>query len=85
MFYPPMPFHPLFNANSAQWPMLRERYGDGIQAPETLKKFDFPVGAKFAQEEGIWMHYPYLLSEKTDLDDIISAVTKIRSNVDELL
>lgn len=85
MFYPPMPFHPLFNARTAEWPMLRERYGDGIQAPETLRKFSFPVGAKFAQEEGIWMHYPYLLAEKTDLDDIVSAVAKIKSNVDELL
>jgi dTDP-4-amino-4,6-dideoxygalactose transaminase len=85
MFYPPMPFHPLFNARSEDWPMLRERYGDGIQAPETLRKFDFPVGKKFAQDEGIWMHYPYLLATKADLDDIVEAVIKIRKNVDELL
>jgi hypothetical protein len=85
MFYPPMTFHPLNNARSEDWPMLRERYGDGIQAPETLRKFDFPVGKKFAQDEGIWMHYPYLLATKADLDDIVEAVIKIRKNVDELL
>jgi dTDP-4-amino-4,6-dideoxygalactose transaminase len=85
MFYPPMPFHPLFAARTANWPQLRERYGDGIQAPETLKKFHFPVGARFAQHEGIWMHYPYLLAEKRDLDQIVEAVAKIKANVQELL
>jgi len=84
MFYPPMPFHPLFNARTDQYPMLRERYGDGIQAPETLKQFSFPVGEKFATEEGIWVHYPYLLAEREDIDDIIAAIVKIKENVDEL-
>jgi dTDP-4-amino-4,6-dideoxygalactose transaminase len=85
MFYPPMPFHPLMAASSRQWPMLKERYGEGIQSPETLKNFSFPVGQKFAQEEGIWMHYPYLLAEKSDLSELVEAVAKVKAHVDELL
>jgi hypothetical protein len=84
MFYPPMPFHTLFNAASDQFPMLRERYGDGIRAPETLKKFRFPVGLKFALDTGCWLHYPYLLDGKQGADDIIAAVAKIKANLDEL-
>jgi len=84
LFYPPMPFSPLFAATTADWPMLRERYGNGIQAPETLRKFSFPVGMRFAHEEGVWVHYPFLLGEQTDLDDIVTAVDKVMRHCDEL-
>jgi len=84
LFYPPMPFNPLLAARSDEFPMLRERYGDGLQAPSTLRSFRFPVGMKFAHEEGCWLHYPYLLGEQKDLDDIVDAVAKVKKNVDEL-
>ena len=84
MFYPPMPFSPLLNARSDEFPMLRERYGDGLRTPETLKQFSFPVGMKFALEEGCWLHYPYLLDGKDGIDDLLSAIAKIKDNIDEL-
>lgn len=84
VFYPPMPLHPLFNARSDEWPMLSERYGDGIQAPETLRKLHFPVGQRFAFETGIWMHYGYLIGERTDIDDIVEAIAKVKKHAGEL-
>ena len=83
-FYVPMPMNPLFNARTDQWPMLRERYGDGIQSPETLRRFRFPNAAKAAYHEGCWLHYSYLLGEERDLDHIVEAVAKIKKHVDEL-
>lgn len=84
-FYVPIPMSPLFNARTEDYPMLRERYGDGIQSPETLRKFRFPVASKVAFEEGCWMHYPYLLGTQQDLDDIINAIAKVKENCEELL
>jgi len=83
-FYPPMPMNPLMDARSDEFPMLRERYGEGIRAPETLRKFHFPVGVKFALEQGCWLHYPYLLDGRKGADDIVEAVARIKANVDEL-
>jgi len=84
VFYVPMPFNPIFAATSNDWPMLRPRYGDGIQAPETLRKMRFPVGMRFAHEEGCWLHYPYLLGERSDLQDVVDAVAKVMRHADEL-
>ena len=84
-FYVPIPMSPLFNARTEDYPMLRERYGDGIQTPETLRKFRFPVASKAAYDEGCWLHYPYVLGSQQDLDDIIEAVAKIKAHCEELL
>ena len=84
VFYPPLPYNPLMNATSDEFPMLRERYGDGIRAPETIRGFHFPVGKKFALEEGCWLHYPYLLGEPADTDDILEAVAKVKEHAGEL-
>ena len=84
-FYVPLPLSPLFNARTEDYPMLRDRYGDGIQAPATMRKYKFPVGSKAAFDEGCWMHYPYLLGEKSDLDDIVAAVAKVKEHCEELL
>lgn len=84
VFYPPMPLHPLFNARSDEWPMLRERYGDGIQAPETLRNLRFPVGHRFAFETGIWMHYGFLIGGRQEIDDIVEAIAKVKSCAGEL-
>ncbi len=84
IFYPPLPHNPLMNATTDEFPMLRERYGDGIRAADTLAQFSFPVGEKFALDEGCWLHYPYLLGEAGDTDDILEAVAKVKEHIGEL-
>ena len=83
-FYVPMHEHPLLQATSAQWPMLRERYGDGIHASMTSARLSFPVAHKAAYEEAVWMHYPYLMGGRDSLDAIVEAVDKLRRHASEL-
>lgn len=84
-FYVPIPHSPLANARTAQWPLLRERYGEGLRSPETLAKLRFPVAEKAALEEAVWMHYPYLLAEDDGLERIIEAFAKVARHATDLL
>ena len=70
---------------------LRKSYGlievlSGITLSflEGAKKLDFPVAARAAYHEAVWMHYPYLLGERADLDRILAAVAKVREHAAEL-
>ena len=83
-FYVPMHLPPLFHPESRHWPQLRERYGDGFQSPETRKKLQFPVAARAAAGEAVWMHYPYLMGSTEDLDAILEAVAKVKAHAHEL-
>jgi dTDP-4-amino-4,6-dideoxygalactose transaminase len=84
-FYVPMHEHELFTAESRHWPALRERYGDGFKAPETQAALDFPVTTKAAYEEAVWMHYPYLMGSRADLDAILEAIAKVKAHATELV
>jgi dTDP-4-amino-4,6-dideoxygalactose transaminase len=79
-FYEPMFANSLFAAKTSEWPMLRERYGDGI-GPDSA---DTPEAWKFASETGVWMHYPMLMGTKADVDDIVGIIKKIKNFVGEL-
>ena len=83
-FYVPLHEHELFTAESRHWPALRERYGDGFEAPETRAALDFPVTSRAAYEEAVWMHYPYLMGGTEDLDAILEAVAKVKQHAAEL-
>jgi len=83
-FYVPMHEHELFTAESRHWPALRERYGDGFKAPETRAALDFPVASRAAYDEAVWMHYPYLMGAREDLDAILEAVAKVKRHASEL-
>lgn len=83
-FYVPLPDHPLFQAESRHWPQLRERYGDGIKDALQRGLLHFPVAAKAAYEEAVWLHYPYLMAGPEKVDQIIEAVAKIKRNAAEL-
>lgn len=80
-FYVPIYQSPLFNARSDEWPMLRERYGDGVFGAG----IHCPVAEKAAYEEAVWMHYPHLMGTRKDLDDIVEAMVKVKRHVGELL
>ncbi len=79
-FYIPIYESPLFNVTAAEWPAIRERYGDRIPG----NKIDCPVSSKAAYEEAIWLHYPHLMGTQADLDDIIAALAKVQQNLDQL-
>ena len=84
-FYVPLPESPLFNARSECWPMLKERYGDGIRAKDTLERFSFPVASRAAYEEALWLHHSYLLAGREDLELVVAAVAKVKEHASELL
>ena len=44
-----------------------------------------PATEKACYEEGIWLPQNVLLGPKEDIDDILSAITKVKDNIDELL
>ncbi len=79
-FYVPMYANELFAAKTSEWPMLKDRYGDGIGP----KSADTPVAWDFAMETGVWMHYPMLMGTKADVDDIVGIIKKIKDNIAEL-
>ncbi len=83
-FYVAQHKNPLFHAMSEQWPMLRERYGDGIQAPQNMASLSFPVTDEAANHKGIWMHYSYLQSGPEWQQRLLDAMAKIKANLDEL-
>jgi len=80
-FYVPIYESPLFHARSCEWPMLRERYGEGVQEADV----HCPVTEKAAYEEAIWMHYPHLMGDRRDLEDIVEAMKKVQRHAADLL
>lgn len=81
-FYVPLYRNPIFNARSDEWPLLRERYGEGIL---TCPGISCPVSERAAYEEAVWMHYPHLMGTRKDIDDIVTAIRKVQQNATALL
>ena len=80
-FYEPLYRIDIMNAKSSRWPMLRERYGEGILGhPEIC----CPVTEKAAYHESVWMHYPYLSGTQKDVDDVVAAIVKVQKNAADL-
>ena len=85
-FYTPLYENSLFNVVADEWPMIRARYGESILGGKIDgKPIDCPVACKAAYEEAVWMHYPYLMGSREDLDDIVAAIQKVRDHLDELV
>ncbi|RJO68108.1 MAG: DegT/DnrJ/EryC1/StrS family aminotransferase [Myxococcales bacterium] len=80
-FYEPIQERPIFAPKLSQYPMLKKRYPKGINA----KAAHTPVAHKAAYEEAVWLHYPYLMGTKKDVEDIAKAIWKIRDNLGELI
>jgi len=45
---------------------------------------NYPESERAYLEEGLWLHYGSLLGPRSDMDDILAAVHKIRENLHEL-
>jgi L-glutamine:scyllo-inosose aminotransferase len=80
-FYEPIQARPIFSPSLDQFPMLKDRYPNGITADSAST----PVTDKAAYQEAVWLHYPYLMGTKKDVEDIAKAIKKIQDNIDELI
>jgi dTDP-4-amino-4,6-dideoxygalactose transaminase len=82
MFYPPIPGRDIFPVSADYYPAIRERYGEAITDDHAA---DCPVAMHAAWTEGVWVHYPFLMGTKADIDDIVTAIKKVQENAGELL
>ncbi len=58
--------------------------GASVPCPVDYTRYHLPASEAACYQEAIWLDQETLLAEKTDMDDIVEAVAKIRANVDEL-
>lgn len=79
-FYVPMHEHPWFNPPLDRFPLLKDRYPDGIHAGVAHT----PVARRAAYEEACWLHYSYLDGSRDDVTQIAEAIAKIRRHAHEL-
>lgn len=82
-FYVPIPDRTgeIFPLRAADYPMIRERYGDALQSSQVRA----PNAARAAYEQTVWLHHALFLGTTQDVDDILEAVLKIRKHLDALL
>lgn len=71
----------IFPLKASQYPSIRHRYGDQL-LPSSAR---CPVASEAAYERTVWLHHGLFLGSKSDVEDIVKAIAKIRENVDELL
>lgn len=80
-FYEPIQNRAIFRPRLEEWPELKYRYPRGIHPGVA----ETPVAAEMAAHQTCWLHYPYLMGTKRDIDDIVAAILKVKDNFDELL
>jgi dTDP-4-amino-4,6-dideoxygalactose transaminase len=78
LFYEPVYRSALFHVEARDFPALK---GPNLPWAETR----CPVAERAAFLESVWLPHQLLLGGREDVDQIIEAVAKIQSNVDELL
>jgi hypothetical protein len=75
---------PLYRTNAIQGAVQRLRgFVTGREAAYELP--DCPVTEMACEEEGVWFTQPMLLGTKQDMDDIATAIAKIKDQVEDLL
>lgn len=79
-FYVPMYQNMLFRPSIDEFPVLKERYDDGI-GPASA---NCPVAERMAYEEAVWIHHSYFLYERSVVEQLFEAISKIWENIDEL-
>jgi hypothetical protein len=79
-FYHPIHRDPLFHVTADEWPMIRERYGERI----TAESHHLPHCDRAAYHELLWVWHPMMTGGSKDVDDILTAIVKVRSHLDEL-
>ncbi len=52
---------------------------------QNKRVFDCPVAERAGYEESVWLPHQLFLGKESDVDDVLTAIEKIRSNVSELI
>ncbi len=66
---------------------MNRNFGPGgtpVASPVDYTRYHLPGSEAACYREAIWLDQETLLGEKSDMDDIVEAVAKIRAHVDEL-
>lgn len=79
-FYEPLQDRDIFSPTLDRYPLLKDRYPNGI----TASAVSTPVAAKAAYHEAVWVHYPYISGTKASIDRMVSAIRKVQKYADEL-
>ncbi len=80
-FYIPLYQNPLVWVSYEDYPMIKRIYGKNIL---NSRRFICPVAEYVAYHESVWLHTSLFMGNKSDVDDIIRAIEKIRENIAEL-
>ncbi len=80
-FYEPLQERDIFSPSLERYPLLKERYPQGIVASSVST----PVARKAAYEEAVWVHYPYISGSRKDIDRFVQAILKVQKHAEELL
>jgi len=78
--YDPVYKSPLFTMEQGRWPLL----GIPGRGPLDYSSVRCPVAEKASYEEAVAIPHVVLLGTREDIDDVVTAVEKIRENADEL-
>src|SRR6185295_11341321 len=81
LFYDPIYRSALFNIDPRDFPALQSRGTEDLPWAKTR----CPVAERAAYVESVWLPHQLLLGSPEDVDQIVEAVEKIQSNIDELL
>jgi dTDP-4-amino-4,6-dideoxygalactose transaminase len=81
LFYEPVYRSALFQVDPRDFPTLAGRGAENLPWAKTR----CPVAERAAYVESVWLPHQLLLGSDEDVDEIVEAVAKIQSNVDELL
>jgi dTDP-4-amino-4,6-dideoxygalactose transaminase len=81
LFYEPIYRSALFEVDPRDFPALASRGADDLPWAKTR----CPVAERAAYLESVWLPHQWLLGTEHDVDQIVEAIAKIESNVDELL
>lgn len=79
-FYTPVYRRSLFPLRASEYPSCQARYGATLD-PDSVH---CPVTERAAAQEAIWFHHRLFLGSKSDMDDIVEAIHRIRNNLDAL-
>ena len=80
LFYEPLYRSALFQVEPRDFPMLKIHDGPDLPWARTR----CPVAERAAYSESVWLPHQLLLGHEQDVDQIVEAVAKIQSNIDEL-
>lgn len=80
-FYQPLQEWNMFRPQLDEWPLLKERYPQGIHE----KVAHTPVAHQAAYHESVWLHYHYLTGTEEDIHQIVKAIKKVQAHAEQLL